>query len=152
MRPYIANSRYVIFFNYIVCRSIRSEGIHQPEIIIFRKFWYSGKSRTGSEATNVIFNDSVRSSNIFPCFIIFMTLNLNLAIYFTVVYISFTRSEKTANYSRINILLYLPFISGLTNSQTLLKTWRINSTIALTKSQRIWLQTTIWERRSFQTR
>ena len=34
MRPYMANSRYVIFFKFLVCRNIVSEGMHQSEVII----------------------------------------------------------------------------------------------------------------------
>ena len=63
-----------------------------------------------------------------------MTLNLNLATYSQtqVVHISFTGGEKTANSSRILL--------------------RINGEIALMKYQHIWPHTTIWKRRSFQTR
>ena len=30
----MANSRYVIFFKFLVCRNIVSEGMHQSEVII----------------------------------------------------------------------------------------------------------------------
>ena len=84
-RPYMANSRYVIFFKFLVCRNIVSEGMHQSEVIISYILILREIRNVlrGNKCDMTLLGLPVQISTIFPCFNIFMTLNLNLAIYST---------------------------------------------------------------------